>query len=547
RLYFNLFLLFMGLTAISVFLTKQPLFKFSGETVYNDIFASFTIILIILLAFRNDWITYLPRREKIIYFSLGIFVYSGIIALPDYVYKPTASAYSLVLASATNIISLFLLIYVGFAMLKLFFHLPTAKAFDRKLKEVNSLYDLSRTLNSEPNFQKQTQLITQLTARVLGSSSTWFQLYNRDENRLEITSHINLSQSQILDNPLASLNGINQIMIQKRGAVLINDVQQHKQFRDLSGWKRDIRAFISAPLFSNRNQLMGIIYATKPQPYGFDIEDISLLEGFADQAAIALENANLFEASIKKERLEQELKIAREVQLKLLPQEVPATEGFELDSYSITAYEVGGDYYDFFEFGDGYFGVIIGDVSGKGTSAAFYMAEFKGVVQTLAKTFSDPLELICQANLIFFSHIERRVFVSAIVGKYIPEKSDFQFVRAGHNPLLHASNHHSPPVYVQPPGLAIGLDRGEIFDRTIELHHLKLEVGDNIILFTDGLTEARNAEGDEYGEERLIKVMENAHAYSAVEIKEIILEDVLNFVGNSPLHDDLTFIVMKRK
>lgn len=547
KLYFNLFIAFTVLTSISVFVTKQPFFKFTSQTVFNEIFIFCTLFMILLLSFRNDWITYLPRKDKILYFTVGIIVFLEIIALPDYVYRQSFSAYSLMLYTFTNIIALMLLIYGSFAMLKLLFHLPTAKAFDRKLREVNSLYDLSRTLNSELNFKKLTQLITQLTARVLESNSTWLQLYDQETKQLEIVSHINLSQSQILNNPFSELTGLNADLIQKKRALLINDITQHKPSQELRKWKKDIRAFIAAPLFSNRQQLMGIIYATKTQFYGFDIEDVSLLEGFANQAAIALENVNLLEASIKKERLEQELTIAREVQLKLLPQRIPEIKNCELDSYFITAYEVGGDYFDFVQFGDGHYGVVIGDVSGKGTSAAFYMAEFKGVVQTLAKTFTNPKELACHANQIFFSHIERRLFVSAIVGKFIPDKKVFQFIRAGHNPVLYSSNHQSKPSFVQPAGLAIGLDSGKKFNQIIQMESMKLVSGDALVFFTDGLPEARNANGEEFGEERLCQVLHGNQSLNASEIKECILDEIMGFVGETPLHDDLTFIVMKIK
>lgn len=547
KLYFKLFIVFAVLTSLSVFITKQPVLKFTRETIFNNIFFFCTIFMIICLSFRNDWITYLPRKDKILYFFVGIIPFFEIIGLPDYLYRTRFSAYSLTLYTSAYVIWWMLLIYGSFAMLKLLFHLPTAKAFDRKLREVNSLYDLSRTLNSELNFKRLTQLITQLTSKVLESNSTWLQLYDQKEKKLEIASHINVSQSQILNNPFTSLTGINKDLIEKKRAILVNDISQHKHFQELKKWKRDARTFIASPLFSNRQQLMGIIYATKMQPYGFDIEDVSLLEGFANQASIALENVNLLEASIKKERLEQELKIARDVQLKLLPQGIPNVEGFDLDSYFITAYEVGGDYFDFIEFGDGNPGVVIGDVSGKGTSAAFYMAEFKGVIQTLAKTFTNPKDLACHANQIFYSHIERRLFVSAIVGKYLPDERIFQFIRAGHNPVLYSSNHNSNPTFIQPRGLAIGLDSGSKFNDIIHLETINLEQGDALVLFTDGLTEARNADGEEFGEERLCQILHDIGNQNAGEIKEHILDEIMSFVGETPLHDDLTFIVIKAK
>ena len=119
-------------------------------------------------------------------------------------------------------------------------------------------------------------------------------------------------------------------------------------------------------------------------------------------------------------------------------------------------------------------------------------------------------------------------------------------MRAGHNPLLHVSNHNSKPVYIQPPGLAIGLDSGEKFNQIIKLETVKLSSGDNLLLFTDGVTEARNNSGEEYGEERLSKIIDKSKKLGVFEIKENILDDIMNFVGNYPLHDDLTFIVIKR-
>jgi serine phosphatase RsbU (regulator of sigma subunit) len=545
KLYFNLFIIFLIITSISVLLTRKPIFRFSSETLINDITASLAVFMCLLLSFRNDWITYLPRKDKILYFTVGLVVLAEIIWLPEIVFKPQISTYSLLLAASTNIINIFLLLYGGFVIMKLFFHLPTAKAFDRKLREVNSLYNLARTLNSEQNLPRLTQLITQLTSQVLESNSTWFQLYDPLEKNFHISSHINLTQSQIVNNPLIGLSDLNLLLNENKKALLINDLNQHNKFKDLTKWKKDARSLIAAPLFSNRQQLMGIIYASKVQSYGFDIEDVSLIEGFANQAAIALENADLFQASIKKERLEQEFKIARDVQLKLLPQVVPEHDDFKLETYFIMANEVGGDYFDFFKFRDNYQGIVIGDVSGKGTSAAFYMAEFRGVIQTLAKTFTNPKDLICQANQIFYSNIERKIFVSAIVGKYIPEKKIFQFVRAGHNPIIFTSNHNSKSQFIQPAGLAIGLDKGEIFNKIIKLESVKLSAGDKLFLYTDGLTEARNEDGEEYGEERLCKILESSKKSSSRELKEYLLEDIMHFVGDTPLHDDMTFIVIK--
>ncbi|RMH89432.1 MAG: GAF domain-containing protein, partial [Calditrichaeota bacterium] len=395
-------------------------------------------------------------------------------------------------------------------------------------------------------FARLTQLITQLTARVLGSHCAWLELYEPEENRLRVVSHINLSQQQILQNPFDDPEGFNRMIIQEKKPVLINDIPQHPELKHLGNWHQQVRSMLATPLFSNRGQLMGILYAAKSQSYGFDIDDVSLMEGFANQTAIALENAKLWQTSIEKERLEQELKVAREVQLRLVPQEMPRVGGFEIDSYFLTAYEVGGDYYDFIQFSDNLPGVVIGDVSGKGTSAAFYMAEFKGVIQTLAHTSRDPGKLLCRANRIFYPTIERHSFVTAIVGKLIPDRNRFRFARAGHTPVLHCSPARGLVTFLQPPGLGIGLDRGPLFEKILRVEEVELAPGDTLLLFTDGLIELRNAGGEEYGEERLAAMVQECHELSAEALKDRILNDIMDFSEGTPLHDDLTLVIIKR-
>lgn len=546
RLYFNLFLFLLVISSVFVLFYDRALpFGFDESNYQGSIISVSLIVVSLLLAFRNDWITYLPRRQKIIFFSAGIFVYGSIVTLWDFVYATHLEAYGLLVANFGYIMWILLMLYGGLAILTLLVHLPTARAVDRKLKEVNSLYTFARVLNSELNYQKLTQLITQLTQQFLESDTAWLQEYDPVNHKFKILSHIQLSQQQILDNPFRNPDGLNREILSERKAFLINDISQIPEMRAVQKWKAGSRALIAAPLYSNRDQLMGVLYATKNQSYSFDIDDVSLLEGFANQSAIALENASLLHESIERERLEQELRVARDVQLKLLPQTMPDIEGLDIASYFLTAYEVGGDYFDFIEFTDGCAGIIIGDVSGKGTSAAFYMAEFKGVIQTLGRTLSDPLEMISQANHVIFRNTERQSFITAIIGKYNPKSGLFSFVRAGHNPVLHCSEACPEGRFLQPPGLGIGLDRGPIFDELIRVEDVQLKPGDSLILFTDGLVEARSNGGEEFGEERLQNIVSGCNSSNADETRDLILQGFTDFVGNMALHDDLTMIVLK--
>lgn len=162
------------------------------------------------------------------------------------------------------------------------------------------------------------------------------------------------------------------------------------------------------------------------------------------------------------------------------------------------------------------------------------MAEFKGVIQTLARHLKNPKELICQANRIFYSTIERKSFVTAIVGKFDIQQNGFQFVRAGHTPVLYYSHKNAQSHFLQPTGLGIGLESGAIFDSITEMQKVQLQPGDFLVLFTDGLTEARNKADDEFGDERLQTLANTCDGLSATQIKERILDEVMEFIGKNP-------------
>ncbi len=546
-LIFNLYLLAITINAISVFVTKEPVgwFRFSRETLANDISFSFTILLILILSFRNEWITYLSRKKKLLYFFAGIPIYIGIASLFDVAYKTPLPAYSLSIAALSYALWLFLVIYFAISLIKLLFHLPTARAFDRKIRELNSLYDLGRMLNSETKLKKLIPLITKSTSEFLQSDSTWLELYEDNDEKFNIASHLNLTKNELSSFPLSSPTGLNRAVIQKKGPFLINDVSHNRAYRDLLEWKKDARAILGAPLFNHQEDLMGIIYATKVKEYTFDIDDASLLQGVANQASIALENARLLQESIERERMEQELRIARDVQIKLLPQKLPQIPNFDVDASCLMAYEVGGDYYDFFRFADGNYGLVLGDVSGKGTSAALYMAEFKGIIQTLAQSYNSPHELASAANRIVYPNIERRTFVSAIFAKINSQDKSVTVARAGHTPLIYIPVKNKTPQSILTSGIGVGLDNGDKFEMTLKEETICMEPGDTAIFYTDGVTEARNSRGEEFGEDRLLDHLKNCNSNSANDIKENLLKFVVDFCGDTPLHDDLTFSVLK--
>ena len=249
----------------------------------------------------------------------------------------------------------------------------------------------------------------------------------------------------------------------------------------------------------------------------------------------------------EKDRIMKELEIAREVQMKFLPANTPDYPYVQIEAICQPAQEIGGDYYDFFPYDDERLGLIIGDVSGKGVHAAFYMTMVKGIIKTLAKEVTSPREILCKLNCIFYENAPRKVFISVIYGVFDFKTGILTYARAGHLPLIVWCENHMKSLQKIPAGMAIGLDSGDKFDDLLEEATCTLEPGDLFLFFTDGISEAGRADGEEFGEERLENILSRFAGNSPDIILEEIKDNVLRFIGKSGRHDDITAIAVQMK
>ncbi len=255
---------------------------------------------------------------------------------------------------------------------------------------------------------------------------------------------------------------------------------------------------------------------------------------------------DLLREQAEKERLEEELRIAREIQMSLLPGKTLSTvPGIRVAALCIPATEVGGDYYDVLPLSDTRMGVLVADVSGKGTSAALYMAELKGLVLSLVRIYDSPARLLVEANHILAESMDSRTFVTMNYAVVDTAGRSMSFARAGHNPLIHLEAASGKTRVLTPPGLGLGLDKGERFEQILEEVEVPLAPGDFFLFFTDGLSEAMNEEAELFGEVRLRRILEECEGLSSEELRGRILEEVERFVGNAAPHDDLTMVVLK--
>ncbi|HMB81269.1 MAG TPA: PP2C family protein-serine/threonine phosphatase, partial [Vicinamibacterales bacterium] len=261
---------------------------------------------------------------------------------------------------------------------------------------------------------------------------------------------------------------------------------------------------------------------------------------------------DLLRQAAEKKRLEEELRIAHEIQMSLLPQGPLIMAGLSVTALCVPAREVGGDYYDFLPLDDHRVGVLIADVSGKGTSAALYMAELKGLVLSLSEIYTSPRVLLIALNRIIANHLDARSFITMTYAVVDLRARTMTYARAGHTPLIYMPGNCADGAarrvqILAPDGMVVGLklDNGEMFERHLVEETIPLQSGDLYLLFTDGISEAMNARDDLFGESRLGRLVETHAHLPSEELRERVLREIAAFVGDAPQHDDMTMILLK--
>ncbi|QQS38099.1 MAG: PP2C family protein-serine/threonine phosphatase [Ignavibacteriales bacterium] len=247
----------------------------------------------------------------------------------------------------------------------------------------------------------------------------------------------------------------------------------------------------------------------------------------------------------ERQRMQRELEIARDVQMSFLPKSNPDFKGLDVAAKCYPALEVGGDYYDFVRISENKLGVIIGDVSGKGTQAAFYMTLTKGFLKAISKTSDSPSEVLKLMNELFYDNVERGTFISMIYGVFDNEKKNFRLARAGHNPVIVRNSSKGNVETLNPTGLALGLEKGTLFSKAISEVEINYSPNDIFVLYTDGFTEAMNKKQEEFTEERLLDSVHKLSGFSAEESIQKIHKEVSSFIGKAPQHDDMTIVIVK--
>jgi len=394
---------------------------------------------------------------------------------------------------------------------------------DRKIQQLNTIFDIGRELN-----------IT-LDRKKIGSLMSFAVMGELLVNKCVIFTRENNTMEPLVAKGVDPLFAEDSELCEIAEPLFLDDTTRCEDYRNLG-----FAVLVPMRLQDETKGIMAL--GSKISKAEFDEADIEFLTTLGNQAMTSLENARLFEETLEKQRMEEELNLARNIQQGLLPSDLPALKQYEIAAKNIPSRQVGGDYFDVVPISETVYGIAIADVSGKGAGAALLMANLQASLQALVTSGIEISNMVSRINNLIVQNTGLDKFITFFYGQLDIEKHVFTFCNAGHN----------PPYMIHPNKktrelMAGGIVLGMMADMTFETASVLLNPGDRIVMFTDGITEAMNVQEDEYCEDRLKKIIQKFTDLSAQKLMEKIESDVETFSGEAPQADDITLVVLKRK
>jgi sigma-B regulation protein RsbU (phosphoserine phosphatase) len=324
--------------------------------------------------------------------------------------------------------------------------------------------------------------------------------------------------------------------------VILHDAYADPRFDrshdDRTGYRT--RSMLCVAIRNREQKIVGVLQLLNKTNGAFGPRDLEFLNGISDHMAIAMENATLHIELLEKQRMEQELELGREIQGRLLPSAPTDVRETQLAALSVPCYEVGGDYYDFIELPDGSIGLAIGDVSGKGVSAALIMSSVQAGLRVAAPIEDDLARLVQRLNALIYRSARGRKYATFFFGRFTPTTGELRFVNAGHNPPFIATG--TELIALPSTGKPIGI----LPDSRYEEATVYLPPGSTLFLYTDGLNEAADPTEEEFGMDRLRDLFTAEHASPASEIPARVVDAVTRFERGAQATDDKTIVVLRR-
>jgi sigma-B regulation protein RsbU (phosphoserine phosphatase) len=328
--------------------------------------------------------------------------------------------------------------------------------------------------------------------------------------------------------------------------VYLNEFSEAPELAKLRDSSLSTASVMIAPLLYGKQNLGLLALGNGPMGAPFTQSDFVVFKSISEQSAFALYNAIIYSEANEKKRLDHDLEIARDIQRILLPDKAPDIPGFEISGVNVPARHVSGDYFDYIKVDEEHLGVAIADVSGKGVPASLIMAICRSVLRSQATQNPSPSDVLRKVNRQLYPDIKEDMFISMAYLILDHVRGSVTLARAGHDaPLLYKRSTQAVTP-LKPPGMVLGIDSGSVFDRITGDFNVPLERDDCIVLYTDGVNEALDSDGMEFGMDRMIQSVRASAVHGAAAIVTRVIEDVRNFAGSQPQHDDITLIAIRK-
>lgn len=408
------------------------------------------------------------------------------------------------------------------------------------IKELSVLNDIATAVSSTHDLQQVIELIVRECVNHLNVEQGAIMLLDQSDTDDKFHTIIREFDTDTDIVPYHFGVQLSGWMVKNQKPLLINDIANDERFTNLSNDEFPIKSILSAPLKA-KGKLIGVLNVfNKIGSEGFTLEDQRMLTIIATQSAQVVENARLYDEEQSLKIIEEELKFASDIQQKLLPKESPSIEGYDISGKSSPAKEVGGDYFDFIPIGENKIVLCLGDVSGKGMPAALLMSNLQATLRGQALFTNSAGQCMTNANKLIYRSTDEQKFATLFYGILNYKENTFDFSNAGHNPPYLISKNNN--THLSKGGTVLGfLDNYEYEEDAV-----KLKSGDVIIIYSDGITEALNASDEEFGEERLLSIVNKHINNKTSKIISEVFKAVKIFAQDMPQSDDITIVVIKK-
>lgn len=511
--------------------------------------ASFLLIAAIpafALLVQLQWISYLTpkgRRHSFLLLPL-LAAISGTLLFMLYRF-PLAEAFQLSLTD-NHVILLSGGFTFGFsftASLALLFYLPLSQSFAQQHQALETFGKMSRAAQKRGSEQPILSLLLSESLRHTKAKAGWLSLVNRggpDDERIvqEGTTEGDIKRIEYTLFCHPDHYGA----AEAAQFIYIKDLQadDYMQYHLL-----DYRSLLCFNIRVEGDQLYRL-YLLQVEANGFDQQATTLIASYVTQAVTALSNVYLLQETIAQERVKEDLAIGKQVQQRLLPESFPFAGSIDMAATSVAAEEVGGDYYDYHTIDDNRVAIIMADVSGKGTTAAFHVAEMKGIFQSLVLSETDPAHFVKKANLAVGRCFDKGMFITLVYGVLDTLQGTFTYTRAGHCPVVVYRGHNRSITLLEDDGLGLGILRDDAYDDLVAEQAITVAKGDALVFYTDGVTEARHpTTKEEYGYDRLRDCLLINMDLPAEKITAKIVQDIQQFTAQPVNRDDMSVMVVK--